>query len=328
MGMSIMRSIMKTKAIYFMGVKNAVIEEVDVPEPYHNEIQVKTIVNGICMFETWAYNTGAWSSKPYIPGHEGIGLVIKAGRSIDDVKEGDLVTTRKWMEVYNIPDGGYMKLSRKPRDVEKFMIEPSACSVIAAHYSSIFPGDRAILFGAGYMGLLLIQILRKYPLTELTAVDIKQENLKLALDFGATDVIDSSTEDGRRKLSELKKDSYDIAFDCSGAGEPLELCTRLVRYGGRIGIVAWHHEPRLLDTDAWHQKGLQILNLSPEIKNGEPLFKYFGAAEKLMNTGIINQDKLVTHRHLFTDISHAMDESIIRPAGFIKSVLVFFNNTL
>lgn len=314
---------MKTKAVYFYGAKNAAIEEVEINDPYHNEIQVRTLVNGICMFETWAYNTGGWSSKPYIPGHEGIAVVTKTGKSVDDVKEGDLVTSRKWMETYNIADGAFMKLSKIPAGIQSFMIEPAACMTIAAHYSELFPGDRAILFGAGYMGLLLIQILSRYPLTELTVIDIKQENLKLALEFGASEAIDTSTEAGRQRLESIDKDSYDIAFECSGAAEPLESCTRLVRSGGRIGIIAWHHEARMFDTNAWHSKGLKVLNLSPEIKDGVPLFKYFKAAEKLMNAGVIRQDRLVTHKHHFTDISKAMEESALRPRGFIKSVLTF-----
>lgn len=80
------------------------------------------------MFEIWAYTTGAWRKDAYIT------------------------------------DSGFMKLQTVPEDINSFMIEPAACMVLAAKHSDIFPSDKAIVFGAGYMGLLLIQILARHPL--------------------------------------------------------------------------------------------------------------------------------------------------------------------
>ena len=314
---------MKSKAVFFTGIKSVEIREIDIPEPEYNEVQVKNLVNGICMFDVWVYNRWEWTDKPFIPGHEGIGVVTKTGKGVKSVKEGDLVTTRNWIEHYNVNEDEVMKLTGSPQNLEKFMIEPALCVVTAAHYSNIYPGERVILFGAGYIGLLFNQLLAVYPLAEIVVVDIKEENLKLAKEFGVTEIVNSMTREGKERINELMETPFDMTYECSGAKEPLDLCTKLTRKGGRIGIYAWHHDPRIVDTNIWHRYGLQILNLSPGIRFGERSFKCFKAAENLMYAGKIYQDKLVTHKYHFTDIKKAMDESVERPDGFLKSILVF-----
>lgn len=159
-------------------------------------------------------------------------------------------------------------------------------------------------------------------------VDIKEDDLKLAKEFGAIKTINSSTDEGRKKLKRLCPDSFDIAYECSGAKGPLDMCTYLTRPGGRIGIIAWHHGDRQINTGIWHQKGLNVLNLSPEIRNGVPLFIYFRAAEILIKQKSIKQNKLITHVRHFMDIHNAMEEAVSRPAGFIKSILVFDDQTV
>ena len=37
------------------------------------------------MFDVWVYNKWEWSDKPFIPGHEGIGVVTKVGKGVRDL---------------------------------------------------------------------------------------------------------------------------------------------------------------------------------------------------------------------------------------------------
>ncbi|MFD2328022.1 zinc-binding dehydrogenase [Cohnella sp. GCM10020058] len=317
---------MKSRAVYFRGNRQLELREIEVPDPNEDEIQVKTLVNGICMMEVWQYNL----KEPYwkegiLAGHEGVGLVTKAGRKVNGLKEGDYVWTgnSSWSERLNLKEGHAVKLNCTPENAENYVIEPLSCAVTAAAYLNVYPGDRVILFGAGYMGLLLTQLLARSPLSELIVVDLKKENLELAASFGATETIQMGEPGAEERLAQLEAHPFDITIEGSGAEQALASCTKLARAGGKVGIYAWHHQHRTVDTSAWHTKGLQILNVAPGITSNDMPYRQFYAAEKLIRAGVVRQDVLFTHRYSLDDVERAMNESTLRGQGFIKSMLVF-----
>ena len=203
------------------------------------------------------------------------------------------------------------------------MVEPASCSVNAIDSTNIYPGTRAVVFGAGYMGLLLVQMLTRTPLAELIVIDMKRDNLDLALHYGADSVIDLSTAEGLKTMTSLEEDSFDFCFECTGAEKPLTTCTQLIRRGGTINIHSFHHVPRSLDVAAWHVKGVRVINSSPGVGAGYYPFRAFEAADILMAKGKIDQTQLITHRFTLNDIEEAMNVSTARADGFIKSVLLF-----
>src|SRR5207248_9186660 len=69
------------------------IEEIAKPEPSVGEIVVKIEASGLCHTDIHAAH-GDWPVKPklpFIPGHEGVGIVEQVGRGVTTVKEGDRV---------------------------------------------------------------------------------------------------------------------------------------------------------------------------------------------------------------------------------------------
>src|SRR5215469_5381393 len=70
-----------------------VIEDRPIPEPGDGQILVRIEASGLCHTDMHAAN-GDWPVKPtppFVPGHEGVGIVIRAGRGVTRVKEGDRV---------------------------------------------------------------------------------------------------------------------------------------------------------------------------------------------------------------------------------------------
>lgn len=69
------------------------VEEVDKPEPGPEQIVVKIETSGLCHTDIHAAK-GDWPIKPklpFIPGHEGVGIVESVGKGVTEVKEGDRV---------------------------------------------------------------------------------------------------------------------------------------------------------------------------------------------------------------------------------------------
>lgn len=314
---------MKTLTAFFHGARSVYLQELELPEPRYDEIQAKTLYNGICMAEVWKY-TSLKPGEAVIPGHEGIGVVTKVGKEVSGIKEGDLVTTDVWSEYVNMKEGRFIPVHPAAgRELREHLVEPPSCVVTAADELNIYPGDSVILFGAGYMGLLLVQLLRHYPLDRFVVVDIKEENLRLAGLYGAKETINSATEEGRQRLEELMTQPFEIAYECSGSQVCLNYCERLLGKAGKLGVYAWHHGQRSVDAHLWHTKGLTLYNVNHWMVCKKAYLNPWKGADRLLQCGVFDQKELLTHEYKFTDIKWAMEESTAREGHFIKSILKF-----
>ena len=171
---------MKGDEIVFTGLRQTQIRPIVVNDPDHGEVQIRTLANGICMFEVSLFTGAEPTQFPREVGHEGIGVVEKVGQGVTRVREGDIVTCSQWRTVQNQPASSVHRIPHRPADPETFLVEPANCVVIAVRSYDMVPGDRVLVLGAGYMGLLNVQLLAHCPLAELIVADVKPRNLQLA----------------------------------------------------------------------------------------------------------------------------------------------------
>jgi len=312
---------MQGRAAFITGPYTVEIREVEVPDPGPDQVQVQCVANGICMAEVSVF-TGAEPRYPAPAGHEGVGIVTKVGREVKDLKEGDWVATGRWATVENLPAAGLARLSRPPADPATFLIEPCSCIVTALYSYDLTAGDRVLILGAGFMGLLNVQALAHSPLAELVVSDVKAHNLALAQEFGATEVINAATADGQVRLEELQRQPFDLVVEAAGVEETIQMAGSLTRSGGRLAIFAWHHTPRTVDMGLWHTRGLKVLNSAPGIGRDHNVNK-MQRAVALLERGVFNLDRLVTHRHAFSEVREALELAAERPEGYVKGVLLF-----
>lgn len=314
---------MKSEAIFFVEPRRAEVREIEVPDPGDGEVQIRCLANGICLAEVNVYTGVEERVLPRIPGHEGIGVVVKAGAGVRHLAEGDLVPCTQWARHYNYEAGRLPRFARRPADPSAALAEPVECAVRAIGSYAIVPGDRVLVLGAGFMGLLNVQGLARCPLAELVVADLKPRNLELAASFGATRVIRADVEAGREELEELKKARpFDLVVESVGSQGVIAEADRCVRRGGRLSIFAWHHGNRTVDMGRWHTSGLTVLNSSPAI-GADSALNYLERAVRLMEAGVFDERKLVTHRHPFRQVTEAMELATRRPADYIKGVLLF-----
>ena len=185
-----------------------------------------------------------------------------------------------------------------PRDPATALVEPVSCIASALPAYNIMSGDRVLLLGAGYMGLLNVIGLAHTPISELVVTDIKEKNLELARSFGATHTINTGTEEGRAEMQELTP--FDLVVECAGIQATVDEGTRLTRSGGRLSIFSWHHQPRSVPLGAWHIKGLTVTNVGPAIST-DLRINFMERAVRLIDCGMFDQSDLITHRHSWKD---------------------------
>ncbi len=92
----------------------------------------------------------------------------------------------------------------------------------ALNTAQVTPGSSVVVFGAGGVGISVIQGARIAGARQIIAVDLLDQRLTSALHFGATDTINSSTGDTVKAIKKMTKGGADFAFDVVGLPKLLE----------------------------------------------------------------------------------------------------------
>jgi propanol-preferring alcohol dehydrogenase len=219
---------MQTATVEQFG-KPLVLREWDIPTPGPGQILVKTEACGVCHTDLHAAN-GDWPLKPkppFIPGHEGIGIVVALGAGVTMVKEGDRVGVpwlysacghceyclKAWETVCGEAQfGGYTRnggfaeyiladpdyVAHIPSGLSAIEAAPLICAGITTYKgikeADLRPGEWIAISGAGGLGHLAIQYAKAMGL-QVCAVDIDDGKLAHATRLGADFVVNAKHGD-------------------------------------------------------------------------------------------------------------------------------------
>ncbi|MGM0874524.1 MAG: MDR/zinc-dependent alcohol dehydrogenase-like family protein [Bacillota bacterium] len=224
----------------------------------------------------------AYIKAPMIPGHEFIGHVVGLGEGVEGFEIGDRVISEQivpcwkcrfcnrgqyWMcekhDLYGFQNNvngamaEYMKFTKEainykvPEDlpIEKaILIEPYACSFHAVQRAKIQLGDVVVLAGAGTLGLGMIGAIKKSGPGKLIVLDLFEDRLELAKQFGADMVINPAKEDAIAIVKELT-DGYgcDIYIEATGAQKSVEQGLTMIRKLGTFVEFSVFKDPVTVD---------------------------------------------------------------------------------
>lgn len=127
-------------------------------------------------------------------------------------------------------------------DIKYALGEPLKCIITVLRAARPEVGDYGIVVGCGFMGLLCIQALKGNTLSELIAIDIDKKKLDMALEFGATKIINARKENVVEKIQDITK-GHMADFVIEGTGNPnvLNICQRYLKTGrGRLILMSSH----------------------------------------------------------------------------------------
>ncbi|WP_369185701.1 zinc-dependent alcohol dehydrogenase family protein [Streptomyces sp. Y1] len=163
------------------------------------------------------------------------------------------------------------------------------------------PGDTVAIVGAGPIGLAAIITARLYSPSRIIAVDLARSRLDAAERFGADTVL-TTAEATPEAVRELSRDGLgaDVAIEAVGVPETFELCTRLVRPGGRVANVGVHGKPAVL-----HLEDLWIRDVT--ITTGLVDTHSTPLLLDMLAVGRLDVSGLVTHRFGLDEMQDAYD---------------------
>ena len=109
------------------------------------------------------------------------------------------------------------------------------------------PGDTVAIVGAGPIGLAVVMAAKLFTPGKIISIDLADSRLAKAKEFGADVTINNGTEDAVKKVFELTGGlGADVAVEAVGIPATFELCTELIRPGGRVANVGVHGHPATL----------------------------------------------------------------------------------
>ena len=309
---------MSNKTLRYLDDGSIELFEREVSDPGENEVQVEGGACGICSWDVVTAKLGNQMHPMAPPGHEGVGYVAKIGAGVTDFKEGDRVAGGGFANVRNLSAQRVFKIPESDLPDEYWIVEPVSCAVTGIDHCQIQPGNRIVLVGCGFMGLLILQGLLRYPLDDLIVLDIVQSRLDLAQQLGVGEVYNTAEVDLQELSRELKSREIDVVVDTSGSQAGLDLSTDIVKRGGRINLFGWlKGQTASFDPTKWHLGGFTVVNSAPASK----LRDTFGPAIRLIHKGIIDLKPLVTHTAALEDYPALMAQILAGDESYIKGVV-------
>jgi threonine dehydrogenase-like Zn-dependent dehydrogenase len=109
-------------------------------------------------------------------------------------------------------------------DAQAAFIEPVSCVVHAMKRLRVWPADEVLIFGAGPMGLLLVQVMRHNGASQVVIAEKQPERLALARKLGATATV-APGPDQAQALKELAPYGFAIVIDATGLPAVIEHST-------------------------------------------------------------------------------------------------------
>lgn len=240
------------------------LEEVELLDPASDQVTVKLFSSGVCHSQLHQMQNPSLG-RPLLLGHEGTGIVTRAGREVTHVKVGDhcIVTwvprTSVRGPVARAPTGalyqgqeahGHVYTWARDVQTNRDLVVPISnehprdlscivgCAVLTGagavlHTAQVRPGESVAVFGVGGVGLSAIRaasILEAYP---IIAVDLDQDKLAFAQSFGATHVVNAAGNlDPVEAIRDLTGGGVDYAFDAIGRQITCEQILQATRPGG------------------------------------------------------------------------------------------------
>lgn len=302
-----------------------VIETAPVPGIAADEVLVRVAACGVCTSELEAWAGSERTDYPLYLGHEVSGVVVGVGAGVDDLAIGERVgvwvTSRGFAEYVAVRAAYCTPVGEVPLDL--LLTEPLACAANAVELADVRLGDDVVVVGAGFMGNLVQQLVALRGARRLIVADTRPDALALARSLGATHVVNVHEESLPEVVSNLTDGrGADISFECTGSQGALGTVGEVTRMSGTIVLVGFHQGgDRTINLSHWNWMAFSIVNA--HFRNVTTIMRGMEIASRLVESGQVSLEALVTHRFPLVEIDDAFRAARGKPRGFVKAVVVF-----
>jgi S-(hydroxymethyl)glutathione dehydrogenase/alcohol dehydrogenase len=314
-----------------------VVAEIELADALEaGQVLVRMHYSGICGSQLGEIDGAKGPDRflPHLLGHEGSGTVLAVGPGVSHVRPDDRVVLhwRKGLGIEARPAGyhwegrtvnaGWVttfnelaivsenRVTTIPPDSDMEVAALFGCAVttgfgVVVNNARVRIGETVVVFGAGGIGLNIVQAAALSSAYPVIAVDLHDGRLELARSLGATHVINARTHDAAREIATaLAGRALDVFIDNTGQPAVIELGYRQVHGQGRVILVGVP------------QAGQDIRIPSLPLHFGKVLTGSHGGEavpqadipryQALYRLGRLRLQELITHRFPLSDINAAI----------------------
>jgi threonine dehydrogenase-like Zn-dependent dehydrogenase len=326
------------RAAYLVG--QGVVEWGEAPEPEPNgpnQVLVRTDVATVCGSDLHNIFAGT-NADPYpcragFPGHESVGTVVASTSpdfSVGDavLSVPDLSCAAAFADLQLVPDHFVVPLPRSDGLTNMVLAQQLGTAIHAME--RFWPNERdtqgkvATVIGAGAAGLLFVVLLRRAGFDQIVVSDPHRSRLERATALGATHAVAAQGDAVVEATMEVTAGAgADLVVEAAGEDETRTQAVEAVRLDGRLGMFGTPSSLGLVPfpfSTLFRKKPTVESSHSAQNVTGLPAFR---EAVRLLATGELVLDGLITHQLDADQLIDALDLALHPRDGSLKVALLF-----
>jgi len=237
---------------------------------------IRTAVTCVCGSDLWPWRGLDATDEAHPMGHEYVGFVEEVGAEVTAVEPGQFVVgsfatsdntcancrngfqsnclSRHFMstcqaEYVRIPNAQGTLVATGEVPGEEFWPGLLAVSDVmgtgwyAADAAQVKPGSTAVVVGDGAVGLCAVIAAKEMGAERIIVMSRHETRQKLALEFGATDIVTQRGDEGVARIKDLTSGiGADSVLECVGTAQSMRQALNSARPGGNVGFVGVPHD--------------------------------------------------------------------------------------
>ena len=289
---------------------------VDDPAPGPREVVVEVAATGLCGTDLHILQGEFAPKLPIIPGHEFAGQVVAVGSAVTELAVGARVAVdpslycfechycrlghnnlcERWAAIGVTHPGAAAEFVAAPvanctvlpegvRTEDAALIEPLSCAVRGYDVLRSRLASRVLIYGAGTMGLMMLQLAEATGAASVDVVDINTERLATARQLGCSAAAAAADELDRPNYG------WDLVVDATGNAQAIQDALGQVGKGGtylQFGVADYATRATI--------EPYKIYNQEITITGSMAVLHSFERAADLFATGVIDPDVFISDR--------------------------------
>ncbi len=318
------------------------LDEVPEPQLGPRDALLRVAACGICGTDLGYIRVGgvmAPTRRPLALGHELAGVVEALGSEVRGLSVGARVALHPGAAGNAIGNGGSeggfapRLLVRNAADGKSLfalpdalpfehaaLAEPLGVGMNAVDRTEAKPGEKAVVFGAGPIGLAAVAALRDRGVSDVISVDLSDHRLALARKLGARETLNAGSDDvwagirrhhGESPVLGAPMAATDVYVEASGVGSVIQAILNHAKSEARLSVVALHRSEVPVSF-------LLVLMKQLTIRGAMEYPADFGRAIELLSR--VDLSAMITHRFPLARFGDAL--GVARDANVAGKVMI------
>jgi len=318
---------LSTSSAVLTSPRHFAVREETLPPCASDEVTIALEGCGVCASSLPVWEGRPWFEYPQAagtPGHEGWGRVIAVGEVAKRLRP-DLAVGRRVTSLGNQAFARHMNVLAADvavlppaLDAMPFPGEAIGCAMNIFQRADIQPGQSVAIIGAGFLGLLLVQLAASVG-AKVLVMSRRESARELAKQYGADACFD--TEDWWGNAHEIVRLTEGLGcervIEVTGLQFALDTATEMIAEYGRLVIAGYHQDGlRQVNMQKWNWRAIDVVNAHE--RDSRRYLRGIQAGIAATLDGRIKPQELLTHRFSLDQLDDAFQMMVDRPDGFIK----------